>query len=236
MRILVVEDEFIVSQSLIRLTTEILGEDLESIRHVEDLYDGLAYVRKYPIDLLLLDLNLNGSDGFEILAEVVAGSFQTIVVSAHADRAISAFEYGVTDFVAKPFTKERLQKALERARGRGTAASPRMKYLAVRRAGEVRAIEVADVQYLKGADDYCEIHCRNGEVLLHDKTLHKLETRLPENFQRAHRSYLINMNLVTGYETRPGSRYRVILSTGERVPVSRKKMYLFRRRFPRESA
>ncbi len=229
MKILVVEDEQIVARRLIRMIMAILPEGAESIRQLDDLYEGLAYVRKHPIDLLFLDLKLNGANGFHMLMEAVAGSFQTIVVSAHTEQAIRAFEYGVTDFVPKPFSEERLRKALDRVAAPDTALRGRTKYLAVRCGNELRSIAVHDVMYIKGADDYSEIHCKDESIHLHDKTLTELEVRLPGNFQRLHKSYLINMDFVAGQERQPGSRYRAILSNDLRLPVSRKKIDLLRR-------
>ena len=148
MRIVVVEDEAIVARRLTRLLREILGETLESLDLATSL--GAAQVRldrEPPIDALFLDLNLNGRDGFELLGEAVAGSFQTIVVSAHAERAIEAFDYGVLDFVAKPFGRERLELAIDRLRsGRmHDGAASGVRQLAVRKAGRVQLVPVASL-------------------------------------------------------------------------------------------
>ena len=78
------------------------------------LQQGLGFIKEQSIDLLFLDLNLNREDGYELLEEVAAESFHTIIVSAYKDRAIRAFEYGVLDFVAKPYTEERLSLAIQR--------------------------------------------------------------------------------------------------------------------------
>ncbi len=67
-----------------------------------------------PIDVLFLDLNLNGKDGFDLLKTSVSGAFHVIIISAHTEQALKAFEYGVLDFVGKPFNKERLARALDR--------------------------------------------------------------------------------------------------------------------------
>ncbi|MCI0606289.1 LytTR family transcriptional regulator [bacterium] len=82
--------------------------------------------------------------------------------------------------------------------------------------------------YLKGADDYSEIHCKDGSVHLHDKTLRELEKRMPESFQRLHRSYLVNTSFLAGQENDSGSRYHVILTNGEKLHLSRKKLQLVR--------
>src|SRR3546814_13063742 len=100
-------------------------------------------------DVRLLDLNLHGRDGFDLLKRAVAGSFDTIVVSANTDRALEAFEYGVVDFVPKPFTEARLSQAFERRlakRDEGEA----IRYLVVRHAGKLERIRIDDIRVIHG--------------------------------------------------------------------------------------
>jgi DNA-binding LytR/AlgR family response regulator len=229
MKILVIEDERIVARRLIRLVTSALSDRIESIRHLEDFYDGLDFIRKHPIDLLFLDLNLNGSDGFALLLEAVSGSFQTIIVSAHSEQAIRAFEYGVTDFIAKPYTEERLKKALNRVIDGMPASRGQTRFLAVRQKGGILAVPISDILFIQGADDYSEIHCLDGTKHLHDKTLQELGRYLPECFKRIHRSYIVNFHFVKGYENLPGTRYRAILTNSELVPVSRSRIGIVRK-------
>src|SRR5688572_31129759 len=112
MKILIVEDEPVLAQRLARFCREILGGQLESLRVASMFSEASARLDESPIDLLLLDLNLHGRDGMQLLASSVAGSFHTIIVSANTEQALRAFEYGVIDFVPKPFSRERLEQAL----------------------------------------------------------------------------------------------------------------------------
>ena len=82
MRILIVEDEPLLAQRLERFCREILGDRLESVRVATMFAEASARLDESPIDLLLLDLNLHGRDGMQLLATSVAGSFHTIIVSA----------------------------------------------------------------------------------------------------------------------------------------------------------
>ena len=221
MRILVVEDERIVAQRLVRLLGRILGKEIESIRDVPTIQEGLVYVRERPIDLLFLDLNLQGQDGFRVLEVAAAGSFQTIIVSAQHDQALRAFEFGVTDFVPKPYNEDRLRQAIERARGRRDAAAPRATVLVVRKSGGIVPIPVEAVVRIKGADDYSELYCTDGSTHLHDKTLASLEKILPDRFERVHRSHIIDVSRVTRYRSEQGSRTFAVMDDAEEIPVSR---------------
>ena len=224
MRILIVEDEEIVARRLQRLLRSIRGERDESVHRVATMHDARLWLREHPIDLLLLDLNLNGRDGFEILGEVVAGSFQTIIVSAHVEQAIRAFDYGVTDFIAKPYTEERLRAALTRVTARSAAPGHRLRYLAVRKASEIRLVPVEEVVLIRGAGDYSELHTRDGSMHLHDKSLALLERLLPERFLRVHRSYLVDVGEIESLRSEPGSRYFARLRSQREIPIGRSRL------------
>ena len=147
MRVAIVEDEAVVASRLERLVTKVLGSRLESLKVLPSLPSARAFLRSSPLDVLFLDLNLNGKDGFSLLEEAVAGSFATIVVSAHHEQALRAFELGVTDFVAKPFVAERIAQSLARVEGREPRLRERLVRLAVRRGGGIELVEVDEIRY-----------------------------------------------------------------------------------------
>jgi DNA-binding LytR/AlgR family response regulator len=237
MRVAIVEDEAIVARRLVRLVSRILGERLERLVHVSSLAEAEALLGRSWIDLLFLDLNLRGRDGFRLLADAVSRPFDTVVVSAHHDQALRAFEYGVVDFVPKPFDEARLAQAIHRVLDRGgprrggeRAAAGRARYLAVRKAREVIPIAVAEVLFVRGAGDFAELHCRDGGVHLHQKTLQRLGEILPPAFERIHRSYIVDTEAIRAFRAEEGSRYFVRLEGGEEVPVSRAKARALRER------
>ncbi|MDB5106447.1 MAG: DNA-binding response regulator [Fibrobacteres bacterium] len=222
MRILIAEDERVTARRLERMVGEILGDEAESIAVKESLSDAEEYLFEKPIDLLLLDLNLHGEDGYDLLKLAAAGSFQTIVVSANADRAVEAFQYGVLDFVPKPFDLDRLARALERANAKGQSQAP-AKYLSVRKHGKVELIPMEKVLYLQGAGDYVEIHLEDGRMELHSKTLETLGALLPAHFERIHKSYIADMRAMRGIVLQGAGKYAMDLGKGRQVPLSRVK-------------
>jgi DNA-binding LytR/AlgR family response regulator len=129
----------------------------------------------------------------------------------------------VLDFVPKPFDQERLFKALTRFVSPVLKPDEGIKYLAVKRAGQVRLINLAEVIYIKGAGIYTELHLKNRQNELHDKSLELLQQILPHKFERIHKSYLVNFEQVEKILTNSGSRYSVLLKTGEILPVGRSK-------------
>ena len=221
MRLLIVEDEPLIAQRLQRMCREIVGERLDSIRHAERFDEAQAYLGEHPVDLLLLDLNLRGRAGFDLLKTTVAGSFHTIIVSAHTDQALQAFDHGVLDFVAKPFDQERLALALHRALDGNARAPFHAKFLAVRKYGKVELIPLDELLYAKGAGPYSELMLANGTTELHDKSLEKLHALLPPLFERLHKSYLVRMSAVKTLHAHEGSQYEAELKNGVRLPVGR---------------
>ena len=204
------------------MVREILGDRAGSVAVKESLADAGEYLFEKPIDLLLLDLNLNGEDGYDLLKLAAAGSFQTIVVSANSDRAIEAFQYGVVDFVAKPFDLERLRLALDRASVKGPGQAP-AKFLSIRKHGKVELVPVENIAYLQGAGDYVEVHMSDGRMELHSKTLETLAGLLPPHFERIHKSYIADMRAMKGIVLQGSGKYAMETNSGRLVPISRTK-------------
>ena len=208
-------------QRLERFCREILGDKLETLRTATMFAEASSRIAESPIDLLLLDLNLHGRDGMQLLASTVAGSFHTIIVSANTDQALRAFEYGVLDFVPKPFSRERLAQALQRATEREARAASAAKFLAVRKHGKVELVPIDRIMYVEGAGAYAELVLDDGRRELHDKTLEKLHALLPPVFERIHKSYVVRLTAVKALHAAEGSHYEAELRNGLRLPVGR---------------
>jgi len=215
MNIVIVEDETVVALRLIKLIKKALPEQIVFIEHFETLDSAEDYIDEHSIDLLFLDLNLNGHDGFSILKNYLAKSFQTIIVSANTDRAIEAFEYGVLDFIGKPFNLTRLQKAL------GYFANKQCMYLSVKKYGKIELIETQSIEYIKTEGNYSQLHLKDDNKELHDKSLEQLLLILPTHFQRVHKSYIVNMQYLAELKKYPGTRYELVLINGVIVPLGR---------------
>lgn len=221
MNVLIVEDERVAARRLERLIREILEDRDPSITRMETLKESLDFLENNSIDLLLLDLNLNGRDGFDILKNAVAGSFQTIIVSANTERAIEAYEYGVLDFIPKPFEKKRLMKAIERLEGERESGGSNTNVLVIKNRGRLSMVDIKEVHYIKGAGDYSEINLKSGDVQLHSKSLESLMKILPASYRRIHKSYIVDFNLIKDFHIHGGGRYECELEDGIKLPVSR---------------
>ncbi|WP_054205741.1 MULTISPECIES: response regulator [Pseudoalteromonas] len=101
-----------VTKRLKRFVEQSFAEQSIKITICNSLDDANNYLDQNCIDLLFLDLNLQGCDGFTLQKEQLSESFHTTVVSANPDRAVEAFDAGILDFVAKPFTQESSKEAV----------------------------------------------------------------------------------------------------------------------------
>lgn len=223
MRIVIVEDEARIARRIERMARAFFGNDLECLVSCDSITQGLHALETTAPDLLLLDLNLNGNDGFGLLENVSAGTFHTIIVSAYADKAITAFAYGVLDFVPKPFAEERLNQAFARVAATVKKQDHGLKFLAVKKQGNIVLIDIKDLRYIKGAGIYTELHLKNGHKELHDKSLEKLEQLLPAAFERIHKSYIVPIDQAAKIIVQEGGKYRLQLQNGELVPIGRSR-------------
>ncbi|HVE72711.1 MAG TPA: LytTR family DNA-binding domain-containing protein [Thermoanaerobaculia bacterium] len=200
MKIAIVEDEAVVARRLARMVHDIVGEQ-GSIKVATSVPDAVELIQATPFDLLFLDLRLHGKDGFQLLEQAVALPSQTIVVSGHDEEAVRAFDYGVADFVAKPWNEARLRRAIGRATGGDLSTHRRAQRLVIRKAGELQTVDVADLLFVRGADDYSELHLADGSVHLHEKSLTALARMLPVRFERVHRSFIVDLTRAKAFRT-----------------------------------
>jgi two-component system response regulator LytT len=234
MRGLIVEDEIMVARHLKRLLGECSEQQFENLDHVSDLDEAREALSRQSYDVVFLDLNLSGDDGFLLLEEFASRSFFTIIVSANTDRAARAFEYEVLDFIPKPFSKERIEHALRRLEvqkkpdGAGKGQS---KYLSVRHIGKLKIIPVEDVIYVTSDGRYSKIVTRSGKEYLHEKMLRHLLAVLPPNFQRIHKSTIINLGFAQNVVSKPGTQYEITLTNDTSLTVGRTYINALRARF-----
>ena len=222
MNVLIAEDEAPAARRLERMVRESLGPrigDLTVASTVEAASVALASSR---VDLLLLDLNLNGADGFSLLT--AAHRPPTIVVSAEFQprhRCLRPRRHRLRRQAGLRRTPR--HRARPRPRSLQSPRAPGLASLAVRSAGRIDLAAFTDIVALSGADDYVEVVLADGRRFLHDTSLQELERRLPPGFVRVHRSHIVNAAHVRSVRSLPGRRRALELAGGTEVPVSRSR-------------
>jgi two-component system response regulator LytT len=219
MNVLIVEDEPLIAQRLMREVRIFFGERLGQLTHSDDIDEVLGSLRTGAVDLVLLDLNLHGDDGFRLLQLASAGAFRTIVVSAHAERALRAFDFGVLDFVAKPFSQARLRQAFQRYADSVGENKPRS--LLVKKMGSIELLAIDRINHVRADGHYTQVQMCDGSVHFHDSALDKLMDILPQHFLRVHRSYAVNMQHFARLRIEAGGKYLIDTHYAADIPVSR---------------
>jgi two-component system LytT family response regulator len=211
---------------------------VQIMQECNDGFEGLKAIQQHQPDILFLDVQMPKINGFELL-ELVEEMPAVIFTTAFEEHAIRAFEVNAVDYLLKPFSKDRFEKALQKWLDRlatptpaapqqtaqlleTAAASPlQSNRIVVKINGKIKIIPVQEVHYLEAADDYVKIITQEG-AFLKNKTMQFFEQTLdPQQFARVHRSYMLNVNQVTRIEPYEKENHLAILRTGAKVPVSK---------------
>lgn len=235
LRCVVVDDE-----PLPRLGLRRGLESAPGVTVVGEAGDGLAALEAIATlrpDLVFLDVQMPGLDGFEVLANLDPAARPAIVfVTAFDQYAVRAFEAHAIDYLLKPFDDERLHTAVERARrwlsvaDHGTrlqnlhvavgAERGRHRFV-VRHAGRLRLIGADEIRWIEARGNYVHLHTADGAFLLRD-TMNALAATLPDRrFVRVHRSAIVAVSAVSEIERLPSGDFELRLHDGSRVPMSR---------------
>jgi len=228
----IVDDEELARQVLREMLQA--HPEIEVVAECGNGFEAVKAVSERKPDLLFLDIQMPKLDGFEVL-ELIDGDMAVIFVTAHDEHALRAFEVHAVDYLLKPFSSDRFEAALERAKQRAGAAVPAARELsaAARELGEyasrvvvrdgtrVQIIPVAKLDYVEAQDDYVAL-ASQGKKHLKQQTIASLEAMLdPRNFLRIHRSYLVNLERVAKIEPYGKDTHVAVLHDGTKLPVSR---------------
>ena len=214
------------------------------VARIVEASDGRMAVQAILVerpDLLFLDIQMPELTGLEVIEAVGAERMPlTVFVTAYDQHALRAFEADALDYLLKPFSDERLEAALARARTRladhrlrslghdvlrllaaSQPARSRRDLLAVKSVGATRFVRIPDIDWIEGAGVYVNLHVA-GEQVLHRTSLTELESLLdPLRFVRIHRSVIVNLDRIVRLEPATHGEFDAILRDGSRTRVSR---------------
>ena len=247
LRVLVVDDEPLARRRLHALLRR--RPEVGRIAEAEDGDAALSALRQGDVDLAFLDVQMPGRDGLAVARAIGTGQLPAVVfVTAFDQYAVTAFELAAVDYLLKPFDDDRFADAFERARrrlagdslatvrdrlavllGAAVGAPPASAgHITVEKAGRLAVLPVAEVDWLRAAGNYVELHAR-GDTYLVRNTLARAADLLPSPpFLRTHRAVLVNADRIAHIETLAAGEHGVVLRDGTRLPLSRR----YRRRLP----
>ncbi|MCK7557030.1 LytTR family transcriptional regulator DNA-binding domain-containing protein [Chitinophaga sedimenti] len=203
-----------------------------------DGFEGLKAIQQHQPELIFLDIQMPKINGFEML-ELVEKMPAVIFTTAFEEYALRAFEVSAADYLLKPFSRERFDKAMqklcEKLENNTPAVAPVQDVLeaasrempaqhnrvVVKINGKIKIIPMADIHYTEAADDYVKIVTQEGSFLK-NKTMAFFEKTLdPQHFIRVHRSYMLNIGQISRLEPYEKETYLAILRSGSKIQVSK---------------
>lgn len=234
---MVVDDEPLARE---RVCTLLAAEqDVEVVAECADGVDAVAALRSARPDIVFLDVQMPGMDGFEVLDAIGPDRLPAVVfVTAYDSYALKAFEVHAVDYLLKPFDRERFLSALARARldlraddvGRRILAlvadlmrdrRPQQR-IVVKAAGRVFFLRPAEIDWMEAAGNYVRLHVGKQTHLVRE-TMKGLEERLdPDTFVRVHRSRIVNLDRVREIQPWFHGEHVILLESGEQLTTSRR--------------
>jgi DNA-binding LytR/AlgR family response regulator len=235
LRAAIVEDEPPARRRLVRLLEE-TGR-IEIVAEADTVRDAVAKIRQADPDVVFLDIQIPGGDGFEVLKRLEEIP-PVVFVTAYDEFAVRAFEADAVDYVVKPVTEERLEEALEKIGRRLAREKPQEGVakmltrsggmpprIVARRRGRIVLLDPQEVSHVT-ADHTLVFAWKDAESYLVPRTLQEVEEMLePHGFRRTHRSALVNLSFIES--VRPGDSGNFILEISDsertKVPLSRRR-------------
>jgi len=238
--VLVADDELPARQRLMDLLRR--DDQVGSVSEAADGQTAVEMIQRQDPDLLFLDVQMPELDGLAVIDAIGAAQMPlTVFVTAYDQHAIRAFEANALDYLLKPFSDERFEATMCRAKARldersmrefgqrvmkmvsAAPAAPerRLDRLVVKAGGTTRFIRVIDIDWIEAAGVYVTLHV-GGKELLYRAALNDLAEKLdPRRFVRVHRSALINIESVLQLEPISHGEFEAVLKNGSRTRVSR---------------
>jgi two-component system LytT family response regulator len=238
-RTLIVDDERLAREKIRMLLSK--DREIEIVGECSNGNEAVAAIEQTSPDLVFLDVQMPGLDGFKVLDEIGVDKMPGVVfVTAYDQHALRAFEVHALDYLLKPFAQKRFSEALTHAKEKvrsqpDTSYSQQLlsllgdirsgnKYierLAVKSGGRVNFLKVADLDWIEAAGNYVTLHVGNESHLLRE-TMSRMDSQLDDRkFVRIHRSTLVNIDRIKALTPLFHGDYVVTLHNGTRLTLSR---------------
>lgn len=203
---------------------------IEVVDECNDGFEGVKAIALHKPDIIFLDIQMPKINGFEML-ELIDENPRIVFTTAFDEYALQAFEKNAIDYLLKPFSQERFDKAVQKllSTAQNMAVQQQLTQepnptasgrIVVKTGTKVKIIPVNEIIFLKSEDDFVQVHTAEGSFMK-NKTMQFYENSLdPAHFTRVHRSYMVNVQQVTRIDRYKKDTHLAILRNGEKIPVS----------------
>lgn len=232
MKVIIIDDEPL-AQSIVKHYLSFYP-DMEVLATCNDGFEGVKAIMKHEPDLLFLDIQMPKISGFEML-ELIENKPKVIFTTAFDEYALKAFDQNAIDYLLKPFSQERFDKAMQKCLANNpkstalnevepllnTSNNELETRVVVKHLGAIKIIQTTDILYLEAYDDYVKIYTHEN-VFVKKKTMSYFEQALnPKQFVRVHRSFIIQVNQINKMEQSDKETMVAILKNGTKIPLSK---------------
>jgi two-component system, LytTR family, response regulator len=237
-RTLIVDDESLARERIRDMVAT--DPEIEIIGDCANGKEAVKAISKLKPDLIFLDVEMPGMDGFEVLQSLAPQQMPAVIfVTAYDQYAVRAFEIHALDYLLKPFDRERFERSLGRAKEQLLRTEDSMnerilsaleqiktrpvhlERLVIKMNGHVFFIKAEEIDWLEAEGNYVRLHAGKESYLLRD-TISALETQLdPKQFLRVHRSAIVNIDRIQELQPWFHGEYRIILREGVQLTLSR---------------
>ncbi|MDN5200959.1 LytTR family DNA-binding domain-containing protein [Fulvivirgaceae bacterium BMA10] len=231
-RAIIVEDEILARKRLIRLLNE-YEREIEVVGEATNGQEGLELIEKLDPDLVFLDIEMPGLNGFEMLQKL-DNPPTVIFTTAYEEYAIKAFQENSIDYLLKPIEEERLKTSLDKLKKFNNRTSsenidsvlslieqlkpkPDLVSFPVKVGDRIIMVKLEDIVYFEAADKYVNLYTNANQTFLIDQSLSELVIKLPENFLRVHRGNIVNKNYIKEFQKHFNNRFILVLEDGTRI-------------------
>jgi two-component system LytT family response regulator len=220
LRAILIDDEDFCRNDLAEVLANI--PDIEITAEASSLKEAVALITKHSPDLIFLDLNLRGDNGFQILSEIPKTP-SIIAVTAFSEHAVEGFSLDLADYILKPVEEKRLKKAIERAREDILQkALKKAALLELEISGKSSSVPISEVYAVKSNQNYVEVHSSCGTGLIRS-TFTQLIGRFPPNFiLEISRGHALARHQVNGWRRDSSGHLLIRLKTGGEFMVSKR--------------
>lgn len=243
MKIAIIDDEEDARFLLRDALEKEYSQQIEHIVEVANVKDGVTVLKREPIDILFLDIQLQDGTGFDLLEKVGAVNCKIVFVTAYDDFALRAFEFYAFAYLVKPFKQSALMDVMSRiieekenlpqenlSMVSSAYKKKQLDKIIIPELDGFQVVQTNDILFLKSDNNYSEFFLSEGQQILSSRTLKEYERLLtPSGFFRIHRSYLINISKVKGYSSVDGNFVK--MGNTIEIPIGRRKLAQFRKLF-----
>lgn len=232
MKVIIIDDEPLAQSIVVHYLS--FYPNIEILARCNDGFEGVKAIMQYQPDLIFLDIQMPKITGFEML-ELIENKPKVIFTTAFDEYAIKAFDQNAIDYLLKPFSQERFDKAMQKCLANNdkdilpnstetmlnTSNNELETRVVVKHQGNIKIIQTVDILYLEAYDDYVKIHTAEN-VFVKKKTMSYFEQAFnPKQFVRVHRSYIVQVNQINKMEPSDKETMVAILKNGTKIPLSK---------------